>query len=104
MSETTQPVQDDVQGGAPRIPRAEYAERWARLGRALSEQGVDGWIAYADDHAVAGPDHVRYLCDLEPHFEPVLLVGRGGGPPAMLTGPETVAYAELMTAGVGLQR
>jgi Xaa-Pro aminopeptidase len=88
--------------GPPRIPRDEFRLRWKRLTDALAEREIDGWIAYADDHAVAGPDHVRYLCDLEPHFEPVVLVARGTAAPTLLTGPETVAYAELATAGTGV--
>ena len=82
-----------------RISDAELAARPALIGRALAAAGFDGWIAYGDDRAVAGPDHVRYLTDLEPHFEPVILAGRTGESTiVMLTGPETVGYAEVVTA------
>lgn len=62
-------------GGRPVIPDGELAARPGALGRALAGAGFDGWIAYGDDRAVAGPDHIRFLADLEPHFEPVLLAG-----------------------------
>ncbi len=82
-----------------RISDAELAARPALIGQALAAAGFDGWIAYGDDRAVAGPDHVRYLTDLEPHFEPVILAGRTGESTiVMLTGPETVGYAEVVTA------
>jgi Xaa-Pro aminopeptidase len=69
------------------------------LGDALAKLGFDAWIAYGDDRAVAGPDHVRFLADLAPHFEPVLLAARVDETrPFLLTGPETVAYAEVVTA------
>jgi len=45
----------------PRIPEAEYPQRWARLQAAMADAGLDLLIAYADDHAVAGPAHARYL-------------------------------------------
>ena len=68
------------------------------LGRTLGEAGFDGWIAFGDDRSVAGPDHIRYLSDLEPHFEPVLIAGRAGESRAvLLTGPETTGYAAVVT-------
>lgn len=83
----------------PSIPDHELAARPAALGSALAQAGFDGWLAYGDDRAVAGADHVRYLADFAPHFEPVLLAARAGDPSAvMLTGPETVGYASVRTA------
>ena len=83
----------------PRIPDDELAARPALLGRTLADAGFDGWLAFGDDRAVAGPDHVRYLADFEPHFEPVLLAGRVADARAlMLTGPESVGYAAVVTA------
>jgi Xaa-Pro aminopeptidase len=83
----------------PRIPDEELAARPALLGRTLADAGFDGWLAFGDDRAVAGPDHVRYLADFEPHFEPVLLAGRVDDTRAlMLTGPESVGYAAVVTA------
>ena len=82
----------------PMIPDDELAGRPAALGRVLTEAGFDGWIAFGDDRALAGADHIRFLCDLEPHFEPVLLAGRTSDVTAlMLTGPETVGYAAVVT-------
>src|ERR1017187_964422 len=88
----------------PSIPDHELASRPAALGRALAEAGFDGWIAFGDDRAVAGADHVRFLADFEPHFEPVLLAGRTSDPKAlMLTGPESVGYASLVTQRAAIE-
>jgi Xaa-Pro aminopeptidase len=82
----------------PRIPDDELAARPAALGSALQQAGFDGWLAFGDDRAVAGADHVRYLTDFEPHFEPVLLAGRTEDSAVlMFTGPESVAYASVVT-------
>jgi Xaa-Pro aminopeptidase len=88
----------------PRIPDDELAARPALLGRTLADAGFDGWLAFGDDRAVAGPDHVRYLADFEPHFEPVLLAGRVADARAlMLTGPESVGYAAVVTARAAIE-
>jgi Xaa-Pro aminopeptidase len=82
----------------PAIPDDELRGRPGALGRVLAEAGFDGWIAFGDDRAVAGPDHIRYLADLEPHFEPVFIAGRAGDTsPVLLTGPETIGYAAVVT-------
>jgi Xaa-Pro dipeptidase len=82
----------------PRISDDELASRPAELGRRLAAAGFDGWLAFGDDRAVAGADHVRYLTDFQPHFEPVLLAGRTDDSAAvMFTGPESVAYASIVT-------
>ena len=86
------------QSAHPSIPDDELRGRPAGLGRALGEAGFDGWIAFGDDRAVAGPDHIRYLADLEPHFEAVFIAGRAGNSQAvLLTGPETIGYAAVVT-------
>jgi Xaa-Pro aminopeptidase len=83
----------------PAIPDDELRARPNALGHALANAGFDAWIAYGDDRAVAGPDHIRFLADLAPHFEPVLLAARvDEAKPVLLTGPETVGYAEGVTA------
>jgi Xaa-Pro aminopeptidase len=88
----------------PRIPDVELAARPALLGRALAGAGFDAWLAFGDDRAVAGPDHIRYLADFEPHFEPVLLAGRVTDARAlMLTGPESVGYAAVLTARAAVE-
>jgi Xaa-Pro aminopeptidase len=79
----------------PRIPDAEYPQRWARLQAAMAAAGLDLLIAYADDHAVAGPAHARYLADFAPHFEPVCVLMPAAGKPLLLSGPETETYAQL---------
>jgi Xaa-Pro aminopeptidase len=61
----------------------------------MAEAGLDLVIAYADDHAVAGPAHARYLVDLAPHFEPVCILMPPGGQPLVLSGPETETFAAL---------
>jgi Xaa-Pro aminopeptidase len=81
----------------PRIPDSEYPLRWARLQEAMAKAGLDLILAYADDHAVAGPAHARYLADFAPHFEPVCILMPVEGQPALLSGPETETYA-LQTA------
>jgi Xaa-Pro aminopeptidase len=64
----------------------------------MAADGFDGWIAYGDDRAVYGPDHIRWLADIEPHFEPVLLAGTTASASALLlTGPETIGYAAVRT-------
>ena len=75
----------------PTVPDDEMLGRPGALGRALGDAGFDGWIAFGDDRAVAGPDHIRYLSALEPHFEPVFIAGRTDESRAiLLTGPETI--------------
>ncbi len=88
----------------PSIPDHELAARPGALGRALAAAGVDAWLAYGDDRAVAGADHVRYLTDFAPHFEPVLLAGRTDDSGAlMFTGPESVGYASVVTARAAVE-
>jgi Xaa-Pro aminopeptidase len=81
----------------PRIPDSEYPVRWTRLQEAMARARLDLVLAYADDHAVAGPAHARYLADLAPHFEPVCILMPVDGQPLLLSGPETETYA-LQTA------
>jgi Xaa-Pro aminopeptidase len=81
----------------PRIPDSEYPVRWARLQEAMAEAGLELILAYADDHAVAGPAHARYLADFAPHFEPVCILMPVVGQPILLSGPETETFA-LQTA------
>jgi Xaa-Pro aminopeptidase len=86
-------------GAHPEISDDELRRRPAALGAALAAQGFDGWIAYGDDRAVYGPDHIRWLADIEPHFEPVFLAAATGSRDALLlTGPETIGYAAVRTA------
>ena len=61
----------------------------------MAGAGLDLLIAYADDHAVAGPAHARYLAGFAPHFEPVCVLMPAAGKPSLLSGPETETYAQL---------
>jgi Xaa-Pro aminopeptidase len=83
----------------PRIPDSEYPLRWARLQEAMASADLDLVLAYADDHAVAGPAHARWLADFAPHFEPVCILVPAEGSPALLSGPETETFA-LRTARI----
>lgn len=100
MSSDAEPT---TSGNRPTIPAEELRSRPRSLGAALAEQGVDGWIAYGSDGEVAGPSHIRYLCNFQPHFEPVLLAARADQERAvMLTGPESIGYAAVITAPAGI--
>jgi Xaa-Pro aminopeptidase len=78
-----------------RIPDDEFHIRWDRLQAAMAEMELDIIFAYADDHAVAGPGHARYLADFAPHFEPVVILMPVAGEPLLLSGPETETFAQL---------
>ncbi len=79
----------------PRIPDSEFQTRWDRLQATMADAGLDLVIAYADDHAVAGPGHARYFADFAPHFEPVCVLMPAAGEPLLLSGPETETFAQL---------
>jgi Xaa-Pro aminopeptidase len=59
----------------------------------MAQQNVDLLVAYADDRAVFGPAHARWLADFPVHFEPCLLVLAPEGAPVLLSGPESDQYA-----------
>lgn len=79
----------------PRIPDNEFCTRWERLQAAMAGSDLDLIIAYADDHAVAGPGHARYLADFAPHFEAALVLIPAAGEPLLISGPETETFAQL---------
>lgn len=79
----------------PAIRPAEYRQRWRRVHDLMGEHRLDLLVAYADDRAVFGPAHARWLADVPVHFEPVCILVAKGQDPIMVTGPETVAYALL---------
>lgn len=85
------------------IPDADFLTRRAALSNALQAEGVDAWLAYGDDGACAGPSHIRYLLDLEPHFEPVVVLRRADGEELVVTGPETLGY-EVTVRRPGTER
>jgi hypothetical protein len=80
----------------PRIPDEELASRWRRLQKAMAEAGLDIILACADDHAVAGPGHARYLADFAPHFEPVVILRGCLGPTVCDTRSINVDICSLM--------
>jgi Xaa-Pro aminopeptidase len=79
----------------PRIPDDEFRTRWDRLQAGMAETELDIILVYADDHAVAGPGHARYLADFAPHFESVVVLVPAAGDPLLLSGPETEIFAQL---------
>lgn len=87
----------------PVIPRSEYPERWHRVQAALQQAGLDLLIAYADDHAVAGPAHTRWLFNFAPHFEPACALIPALGDPVLLTGPESVEYAQAAAVAIDVR-
>ena len=78
---------------SPTIPASEYPIRWQAVQAFMAQQGLDVLIAYADDRAVFGPAHARWLVNLPVHFEPVMVLVPRSGPPVLLCGPESVEYA-----------
>ncbi len=77
----------------PAIPRDAYPARWAQVQRMMQAYALDLVIAYADDRAVFGPAHARWLANFPVHFEPVCILLPRQGEPIMLCGPESVEYA-----------
>ncbi|MDX1995324.1 MAG: Xaa-Pro peptidase family protein [bacterium] len=81
--------------GNPTIPESEYPERWAKVQAMMARHNLDLLIAYADDRAVFGHAHARWLANFPVHFEPCFILFPPSGAPVMVCGPETVNYALL---------
>ena len=79
----------------PQIPAEEYPQRWRSVQQMMAAQDLDLIIAYADDRAVFGPAHARWLANFPVHFEPVCVVLARTGGPVLLCGPESDQYALL---------
>ncbi len=79
----------------PTIPVSEYRQRWRKVQAMMAEQALDFLVAYADDRAVFGPAHARWLANFPVHFEPVCILLPVQGDPLMLVGPESDEYARL---------
>ena len=79
----------------PSIPIEEYPIRWARVQQMMRLENLDLLVAYADDRAVFGAAHARWLANFPVHFEPVCVLLFREGAPIMLCGPETREYALL---------
>ena len=79
----------------PTIPASEYPQRWRAVQALMAQRNLDLIVAYADDRAVFGPAHARWLANLPVHFEPVCVLLSRQGDPVMLCGPESDEYARL---------
>lgn len=80
----------------PTIPVEEYRERWQKVQTMMAQQQLDLLVAYADDRAVFGPAHARWLANFPVHFEPVCILMPKQGQPVLLCGPESDEYAGLI--------
>jgi len=83
-------------GSKPVIPFYDFKMRWKKVQAMMQRRGIDLVIAYADDRAVFGAAHARYLANLPVHFEPVCILMPPEGEPVLLCGPETDEYARLI--------
>jgi Xaa-Pro aminopeptidase len=79
----------------PTIPAAEYPARWRSIQTMMAQRDLDLLVAYADDRAVFGPAHARWLANFPVHFEPVCVLLPRQGDPVLLCGPESDEYARL---------
>ena len=79
----------------PTIPVQEYRQRWEKTQALMEQLNLDLLVAYADDRAVFGPAHARWLANFPVHFEPVCILISRQGEPVMLCGPESDEYARL---------
>jgi Xaa-Pro aminopeptidase len=79
----------------PTIPEDEFPRRWVQVQAMMDREKLDLLVAYADDRAVFGPAHARWLANFPVHFEPVGILLFPRGTPVMLCGPETREYALL---------
>lgn len=79
----------------PVIPKEEYPLRWEKVQDLMKSLKLDLVLAYADDRAVFGPAHARWLADIPVHFEPVCILVQPEGEPVLLSGPESDEYCRL---------
>ena len=79
----------------PIIPNSEFVLRWRSVQELMKKKSIDLLFAYADDRAVFGPAHVRWLADIPVHFEPLCIMLLPHGDPILLSGPESNQYALL---------
>lgn len=79
----------------PTIPVQEYRQRWFTTQTMMNQQQLDLLVAYADDRAVFGPAHARWLANFPVHFEPACILMPSQGELIMLCGPESDEYARL---------
>ncbi len=79
----------------PSIPATEYHQRWEKIQKLMARYDLDFFVAYADDRAVFGPAHARWLANFPVHFEPVCILIPRDRKPIMLCGPESDESAML---------
>ncbi len=79
----------------PAIPAEEFPRRWKSAQAMMARHGLDLLVAYADDRAVFGPAHARWLANFPVHFEPVCILLSADRDPVLLCGPESDQYALL---------
>src|ERR1700749_2647280 len=76
----------------PEIPKAVYADRFARFRKRLGDAGFTAAVVYADREHFA---NLSYLTGFDPRFEEALLILVPGRPPQLLVGNEGMAYAAV---------
>ncbi|MDD5706417.1 MAG: Xaa-Pro peptidase family protein [Kiritimatiellae bacterium] len=74
----------------PRIPDEEFAQRIARIQKALAKQNLDGLLVFGHE---AEPADIRYLSDYWPSFETAGVLIPATGEACLLIGPESRTYA-----------
>ena len=74
----------------PALPREAYLARYAALGKARENAGLDALVIYADREHSA---NLAWLTGFDPRFEEALLIKVPGDQPTLLAGPEILARA-----------
>lgn len=80
----------------PRLQRAAYGERLARLREAMTRHGLDALVIHGDREHMA---NICWATGHDPRFEEAILVVVPGRTPTLFAGNEGYAYAET-AAGV----
>jgi Xaa-Pro aminopeptidase len=75
----------------PRIPDAEFLDRYKAVQKLMKASDVDVLLAYAHE---AEPQFVRYLSDYWPSFETAAVLLGQEGLPLLIIGPESATYAK----------
>jgi Xaa-Pro dipeptidase len=76
----------------PTIPTQQFADRLATARSLMEEMELDLIVAYADDRAVFGAAHLRWLFDYYCHFEPACALIPRNVDPVIITGAESDSY------------
>ena len=78
----------------PRIPKEEFEVRRKKLQEKMKEEGYDLLFIYANDGAVFGQEHTRYLFNYTPHFEDACILMPAEGEALLVTGYESEEYVK----------